>query len=153
MSFFSTAYSVLPDKAYFRELLRPWKLASFGLGMVWLFYGAVMYGIGDWDIGVSIVMGALTYLCAPWSVYVIGSACISRPRLWWLHVLAALAVAVLVVDTSYLLYHSIVGNPVYRDANFCASLPLYFLAGTIWLYRGSLRSFLSELRSALRRHS
>lgn len=58
----------LPDKAYFRELRRPWKLASLAIGMLWLMYGAVSYGISDWDVGISLIMGGLTYLCAPWSV-------------------------------------------------------------------------------------
>jgi hypothetical protein len=47
--------------------------------------------------------------------------------------------ALLVVDWVYLLYHQPADNQVYREANFLASLPLYFLAGTIWLYRGSLK--------------
>ena len=121
MSFFSAKYRLLPDSDYVHELARPWKLATFALGMAWLFYGAVMYGIADWDVGVSVVMGLLTYLCAPWTVYVLGSACLFRPRHWWVHACVALMVAVLVVDTSYLAYHGIAGNPVYRDANFRAS--------------------------------
>lgn len=152
MEFFSQPYAFIPNFDYARELARPWKLATFGLGMTWLFFGALTYEIADWDVGVSIVMGVLTYLCAPWSVYVLGSAFRFRPRFWWLHALAALAIAVLVVDVSYLLYHSAVRNPVYRDANFRASMPLYFLAGTIWLYRGTVRSFFCGVRSAISRH-
>ena len=27
----------LPDRQYFSELWRPWKLATFGIGMLWLY--------------------------------------------------------------------------------------------------------------------
>jgi fatty-acid desaturase len=53
------------------EYLRPWKLVSFFMGMVWLFWGALTLDIPDWDIGVSIIMGVLAYITAPWSVRVI----------------------------------------------------------------------------------
>jgi hypothetical protein len=149
MGFFRPDYRVFPDRAYARELLRPWKLGTLAIGMAWLIYGALNYRIGDWDIGVSLVMGLLTYALAPWSVHVIGSALRYRPRSWWMHLLPALAAAVLVVDTSYVAYHTLAGNPIYREANFQASLPLYFLAGAGWLYRGSIGDFFGELRGAL----
>jgi hypothetical protein len=151
VSFFRPDYRVLPDRAYARELLRPWKLITLAIGMAWLFYGALHYRIGDWDIGVSLVMGPATYALAPWSVHVIGSALRYRPRGWWWHPLPALAATVFVVDSSYVIYHTLAGNPIYRDLNFQASLPLYFLAGVGWLYRGSLGDFLGELRAATAR--
>ena len=39
------------------------------------------------------------------------------------------------------------GNDMYRAANLAASSALYFLAGTLWLYRGSLRDLLANLWS------
>lgn len=77
-------YSFLPDNAYARELIRPWKLITFCIAMSWLLYGAIFYEIKDWDIGVTLLMGVLTYLMAPWSVYVIISAIRYRPKLWYL---------------------------------------------------------------------
>lgn len=139
--FFDPGYQFLPDKSYLRELRRAWKLVTFAIGMGWLLYGATHYNIGDWDVGVSIVMGVLAYLLAPWSMYVILNAIRYRPKWWVMHVAGALATGVFVADTSYMAYHLTVGNPIYREANFLASLSLYFLAGTIWLYRGSARSF------------
>jgi hypothetical protein len=68
-------------------------------------------------------------------------------------VLLALAVAVFVVDTSYTLYHDWAGNRQDREGNFLASLPLFFLAGMCWLYRGSLRELWAELRRAFATHS
>jgi hypothetical protein len=150
MSFFDPNYSVLPDRTYLRELRRPWKLAVWAVGMAWLLYGATHYNIGDWDVGVSIVMGGLTYLFAPWSVFLIGSALRYRPHWWWVHILLAVMAAILVADTSYVMYHTLAGNPIYRDANFRASIALYFLAGTIWLYRGSISDLLREMQQSIR---
>ena len=134
-------YSFYPDKDYFRELVRPWKLLSFCIAMSWLLYGALNYGIGDWDVGVTIIMGGLTYLMAPWSVYIILSAIRYRQKFWYIHAIAAL----FVVDWVYMLYHTIVENQTFRGANFYASAPLYFLGGTVWLYRGSLKELMANI--------
>lgn len=144
-------YSFWPDSNYVIELRRPWKLVTFSVGMLWLFYGAQNYGIADWDIGISIIMGGLTYLCAPWSVYIILNAARYRPAGWLWHIVAALVAALLVVDWVYWVYHTIMGNEMYRLENFVASSALYFLAGTVWLYRGSLQELLGNVRSLVRR--
>ena len=109
-------------------------------------FGALNYGIRDWDVGVTLIMGGLTYLMAPWSVYIILSAIRYRPRLWYLHIVAALIAGLFVVDWVYMAYHTLVGNQTYRDANFYASMPLYFLAGTVWLYRGSLKEVIANVK-------
>jgi uncharacterized membrane protein len=67
-----------------------------------------------------------------------------------LHVALAIVVAVLVVDTSYVVYSTLAGNSMDREGNFYASFPLYFLAGMCWLYRGSLREMRHDLRRAIR---
>ncbi len=114
--------------------------------MSWLLYGAIFYNIQDWDIGVTVLMGGLTYLMAPWSVYIILSATRYRPKFWYLHIVTALIAALFVVDWAYMAYHTIVGNQTFRDANFYASAPLYFMAGAVWLYRGSVKEFLDNVR-------
>jgi len=139
--------NLLPDRHYFAELKRPWKLASFAVGMTWLFYGAVAYGISDWDIGISVIMGGLTYLCAPWSVWVILFSLRNRPRHWLLWIVCSLVVAWFVIDGVYVLYHTLAGNRMLRLENFFASSAFYFLAGAIWLYQGSLRDLITGLRS------
>ena len=149
MELLSKTYPLWPDRAALRELLRPWKLASFLIAMAALLYGAVNFHIGDWDVGVTLLMGTLTYVLAPWAVLVIGSAVRYRPRGWWAHVALALLVAVLVVDTSYVVYSELAGNRQDREGNFRASFPLFFLAGMCWLYRGSLREMWRELRQAI----
>jgi len=140
-------YSFYPDKAYFRELIRPWKLFTFSVAMSLLFYGALNYGISDWDVGVTIIMGGLTYLMAPWSVYIILSAIRYRPKFWVLHVFAALIAGLFVVDWAYMLYHSLMENQTLREANFYASSPLYFLGGLFWLYRGSVKDLITNLKN------
>jgi len=124
-------------------------LFSFCLAMSWLFYGALNYGIGDWDVGITILMGVLTYLMAPWSVYIILSAVRYRLGYWYLHIIAALIAGLFVVDWVYMLYHTIVGNQTYREANFYASAPLYFIAGSVWLYRGSLSDLVANIKKLL----
>ncbi len=142
----NNCYSFLPDKTYARELIRPWKLVTFSIAMSWLLYGAMFYNIADWDIGVTILMGVLTYLMAPWSVYILSSAIRFRPKLWYLHIVAALVAALFVVDWVYMAYHVIVDNQTFREANFYASMPLYFMAGAVWLYRGSVKEFVENFR-------
>ncbi len=137
---------IWPDKIYFHELIRPWKLLTFTIAMTWLLYGALFYEIGDWDVGVTLIMGILTYVLAPWSVHLIWTAIHHRPSNWYVYILIAMTCALFVVDWVYILYHTVVGNPIYRAANFNASLPLYFLAGTFWLYRGSVKEFITNIK-------
>ena len=146
----STGGGFLPDRGYFAEFARPWKLLSFAIGMGWLLVGALNYGISDWDVGISILMGGLTYLCAPWSVGTILAAVRRRPRGWVIRIGIALFLAWIVVDGIYVLYHTLMGNEMFRIENFYASSALYFLAGSIWLYRGSLREFLTNVRNIFR---
>jgi len=139
---------LIPDRTYFLELLRPWKLATFALGMLWLIYGALCYGICDWDVGISLIMGGLTYLCAPWSVTTISNSLRSRPPAWPLRIAAALIPTMLTVDWVYWLYHTTVGNKMLRWENFKVSMALYFICGIFWCYRGTLKDFVGEVRKA-----
>lgn len=136
-----------PDRAYWLELLRPWKLVTFALGMGWLIYGALNYDIGDWNVGDSLIMGGLTYLSAPWCVRTLWICAVRRPRWWAAWMAAALLVGWAVVDGSYSLYNLAAHHPLYRAANFPASSTLYLLAGCVWLYRGSMSDFIRNIRS------
>jgi hypothetical protein len=89
------------DRAYLAELSRPWKLANLGLGMAWLLYGALNYGISDWDVGISLLMGGLTYVCAHWSAVTLLGAARHRMRDWFGPAAMALFVALIVVDGVY----------------------------------------------------
>lgn len=142
----SSTYAFSPDRAYFMELLRPWKLATFAFAMALLLYGALNFNISDWDVGVTLIMGGLTYLCEPWSVSVLFNALRYRPRYWWLQIIAALLVGYVVVDLVYWVYHTVVGNRMLRAENFRTSSAIYLMAGVFWQYRGSLRELFDNIR-------
>ena len=138
----SSALTTMKGIGMVNEFLRPWKLVTFTIGMVWLLYGAVVYRLVDWDIGLSLVMGLYAYFTAGWAVrsLVEGSA-------------AQRALALLSVwfgaDGTYWLYLTLTCNPYLesmRSANFPASLALYLLCGMLWAYRGTLSELYQEVR-------
>ena len=143
------SYNFLPDKEYARELIRPWKFVTFCIAMSWLLYGALFYYIADWDVGITLIMGGLTYLMALWSMYIFLSAIRYRPKYWIFHILAALIVGLFVVDWVYMAYHTLMGNKTFRYANFITSAPIYLMAGAVWLYRGSLRELWGNLKKVV----
>lgn len=120
------------------EYLRPWKLASFAVGLGLLLVGADYYDAPDWDYTISFIMATLTYLTAPWSVQVF------KDKRWrWAPL--ALFCYYFAVDGSYWLYWRQVRTEaleMMREANFYASTCLYWLCGFIWLHRGPLRNLL-----------
>jgi len=128
-----------------REYLRPWKLFSLGVGVALLIAGSFYRPAIDWDIPISLIMASLTYLSAPWALRVFLNC------QWW-YWPAALFATWFSVDGCYWIYWSFT-NPealIMRSANFRASLALYGICGGLWLYRGSLRDFLVELRRAVK---
>ncbi len=126
--------------AYKVDLMQPWKLVTLALGTAWLLWGALTLHIDDWDVGVSLIMAGLTYICAPWCARaVIG-------RRWSL--LAGVTVTCwFCVDGSYNLWHHLVGNVTYRDANFPASMSLFWLCAFIWVPMGSVRDIIFQPKS------
>jgi len=126
-----------------REYFRPWKLITFGGGVALLVTGSFYYRAPDWDVPISLIMASLAYLTAPWSLRVL----LERR---WKSFPGALFATWFTVDGCYWLYWNY-KNPValemMRDANFFASLSLYGMCGLLWLYRGSLRELLNDIRS------
>jgi hypothetical protein len=53
------------------EYLRPWKLASFVGGIALLIAEAFYFK--TYDVGISLLMGTLAYLTAPWALRVVKS--------------------------------------------------------------------------------
>lgn len=126
------------------EFLRPWKLFSLAVGVALLIAGAFYYEFPDWDVPISLIMAALAYLTAPWSMRVILEH-------QWKNWPAMLFATWFTVDGSYWLYWRFM-NPAaleLRDANFFASLSLYWICGVIWLYSGSLLELRSEIKRLL----
>lgn len=129
-----------------REYLRPWKLFSFACGVALLIAGAYYYEAPDWDVPISLIMASLAYLTASWSMRVL----LERR---WRHWPAAALATWFTVDGSYWLYWRTVDPralELMRDANWPASLSLYWLCGVIWLYRGSLSELLADITRAVR---
>lgn len=132
-------------QALWVEYRRPWKLATLTIGIALLIAGSFYYDAPDWDIPISFIMAILAYLTAPWSLRVLIER---RWRSWPL----MLFLTWFTVDGCYAIYWHFT-NPraleLMRDANFFASLSLYGICGVLWLYRGSLRQFWSEVRNCV----
>jgi hypothetical protein len=131
------------------EYLRPWKLATFAFGVALMIAGAIYTPQPDWDIPISIIMPGITYVTAPCSVRAVAT-------LTWRHLPLALFFTWFSVDGSYAIYWHF-RDPAalehMRSANAPISLLLYCLCGLVWLYRGSLRSLVIDVRRALSRRN
>ncbi|HPO16327.1 MAG TPA: hypothetical protein PLI09_23020 [Candidatus Hydrogenedentes bacterium] len=145
-----TSYNFWPARVYWVERLRPWKLITFSIAMAFFFYGAMNFYISDWDIGVTIIMGTLTYCCAPWTTCVLYNAAKLRPRYWLLQIVTAIVLMLFVIDWVYWLYHTIMGNRMIRWENFIFSLPTYLFAGFLWMYRGTFRELVRDILAWMR---
>lgn len=117
--------------------------------MMWLLWGALYLHISDWDIGVSIIMGTLAYLFAPWTIAASYRALKYNPKYYHWHLLTSLFCAWLTIDGSYYLWHTYAGNHMLRLSQAPASTFLYLLAGFLCWYRGSLNEFISDLNKAV----
>lgn len=97
----------------------------------------------DWDIPVSIIMATSTFLTAGWSMHVMVERrwCdwpLMAVLTWWS------------VDGCYALYWSLISPlalSMMRDANWPASLSLYWVCGLIWFWNGTLRELMSMVTS------
>lgn len=124
------------------EYLRPWKLVTLAIGITLLIAGSFYYKAPDWDVPISIIMAAFAYLTAPWSLRVILER---RWRQWP----AMLFATWFTVDGCYAIYWSFkdpAALELMRAANFPPSLSLYGMCGIVWLYRGSIKQLLSDLK-------
>ena len=130
-----------------KEYARPWKISTLLLGIALLIAGAYYYDAPDWDVPISLIMAVLAYLTAPWSMHVL----VERR---WKHWPAMLLATWFTVDGCYAIYWYF-RNPValeqMRDANWPASLSLYWMCGLIWYYRGGLAQMCEDARRFLRR--
>jgi hypothetical protein len=128
------------------EYLRPWKIVTLGMGLAALIAGALYYQAADWDIWISLIMGGLAYLTAPWNFQIVQN---SRWRLFPLGVFAYW----FTVDGSYVVYNTYSGHEINTDlrwANFFASSLLYFLCGWLWSPRMTFRELVCEIRRAIK---
>jgi len=121
---------------YLADVLRPWKLLTFAVGMSWLIWGAIHYQFSDWDIGICFVMGFSTYLSAPWCIRTILKSYRERKLSW--PIVGAIFAWYWSVDGCYWVYHTLIGNTMIRYENLLASTGLYFSCAIIWGFNGSL---------------
>lgn len=131
---------------YLAEYVRPWKLGTLAIGIGLLILGSFYYEAPDWDIPISLIMAILAYLTAPWSLRVI---LYRRWRLWPVMRCATW----FTVDGCYAIYwhfKSPAALELMREANFPASLSLYGICGIIWMYQGTLRQLLEDVKNRLR---
>lgn len=127
----------------YRHFLQPWKLVTFAIGVTIMIIGSFVEKISDWDVGISLIMCTLTYLTAPF-------VCRTLLLRDWKMLPPAAFLAWFTIDGCYVLYHTLVGNVMLREANAYASAPLYFLMGMVWLWNGSVRKLVSAIAASVR---
>ena len=130
---------------YWRFLLMPWKLVSFGIalaGMLWL---GPRSGDPTWDWFDASFMSAPTYLGAPWALGVLWRTARHRLALWQAYVAGCLWM--FSASWSYDIYILLRDGryPPSWLANMLVSSILYLLAGLLWNVeslqtRGKLKS-------------
>jgi hypothetical protein len=124
------------------ECLRPWKLVFLAIGLLLLVVGSFFYRAPDWDIPVSFVMAGFTYMFAGWSMHMIVGR---RWRQWPLMIF----ITWWCVDGCYALYWTLVDPnalEIMREANWPASLSLFWMCGLVWYWNGSFRDLLDFLK-------
>lgn len=126
----------------FNEYKRPWKLSALFVGFSLLVIGSFYYQAPDWDIPISVIMAAFAYLTASWSMRVI----IERR---WKKLPLMLFYTWFSIDGCYWLYwhfKNSIALELMREANFFASLSLYFMCGLVWYYQGTLKEFVIDAK-------
>lgn len=111
-----------------RELVRPFRLVSLGIGLAILIAGSIWTPSDDWDIPLCFVMGIPSYVLAPWAFR---QVCYFR---WKWMPLAGLAFWG-VIDGVYTLYWTLMGFDAlasYRPTNFFYCLWLFWISGFVW---------------------
>jgi hypothetical protein len=117
------------ERKAMKNYLHPWNLTTLAIGIALLIVGRYYYNAMDWDVPISLIMAALAYAFATWSLRVV------LERQWRMLPLALLATW-FTIDGSYAIYWYFV-DPValemMRGANFPASLALYGACAIVWL--------------------
>ena len=139
-------------KRYAKELIRPWKLATFSLALAYYIWGAYYYQCPTWDVPVSLIMSLLTYIFAPWTVKSIYYLAKNRPRYWLLRLIVCAAVIYACASGSYELYNwwnlGYHPPPTYW-INLYYSTLMFFAAGMVWKFEGTLRELIREVMASV----
>jgi hypothetical protein len=139
-------------RAYFRNLLRPWKFITFALGTAFFVWGAGYFDAPTWDVGVSWLMSILCYLLAPYAVDLGIVAVRGRGPHWRWKLTASAALVYFIASGSYEIYNTIrMGqHPITYWYNLGFSVPVTIIAGVVWRYDGSLRDLAADVRHAFK---
>ena len=140
-------------RRYVKELFRPWKLTTFFMALGYYIWGAYYYQVPTWDVPVSLIMGGLTYLFAPWTVKSAQYLIKVRPRHWVRGLFVCAAITYGCASGSYELYnwwHLGYHPPPTYWANLFYSIPVFIGAGLVWKFDGSLRELLETVRRDIR---
>lgn len=129
----------------FNELTRPWKLISLTGGVLALIFGSYVTKLPDWDINISIIMGILTYILGPWSLYKLLYSYLYKKSIIF-YSIVFLFCYLLTVDFSYVIYNEYKNNMYFRLYNFACSSVLYFLYSFVLLFQGTLTEFKNEIK-------
>ena len=118
------------------------KNITFAIGLAFLIYGALNFGIQDWDVGVSLVMAFSTYCTADWVVGVFRRSDYRKYPLAFFFIWFA-------VDGSYACYWMLVNeDAMLRGVQWYPSLMMYLLCGIIWSSLPTPREALGLFRAA-----
>jgi uncharacterized membrane protein (UPF0136 family) len=109
----------------------PLNLAALAIGLIILVSGSYIEQLPDWDVGISLIMGVMTYFAAP---FVIKSILTRK------HLILAFVAYWITVDTSYVMYNSYLHHPFFRTENLIVSTLLFFIFGLIMKLGDMLRS-------------
>ena len=105
-----------------------WNIGTLLVGIGLLIAGSFYYEAPDWDIPISLIMAGFSYLTATWSFHVL----VKRE---WRKFPLMLFLTWWTVDGCYALYWYF-KNPLalelMREANWPASLALYWVCGLVW---------------------
>lgn len=118
--------------AYWRQLMVPWKLASFALATGFFVLAAPFTGDPTWDWFDASLMSLLTFATAPWSVGTLFLAL--RRRASKRRIFVASTSWLFSASTSYDLY-IMLRDGIYPPSwfwNLIVSSVLYFAAGLMW---------------------
>jgi len=143
-------YPAFSLKHYVNELLRPWKLLTFSLALMYYIWGAYRYQCPTWDVPVSILMSVLTYVFAPWTVNSMYYLAQKRPKNWLLKFLICLAIMYACGSASYELYnlwHLGYWPPPTYWVNLYYSTTLFYAAGVLWRFEGTSKELINNLKN------
>jgi hypothetical protein len=147
-------YPTFSLKIYTRELFRPWKIVTFSIALGYYIWGAYRYKCPTWDVPVSIIMSVLTYLFAPWTVKSIYYLIQRRPKYWIPKLIICAIVIYACASGSYELYnwwHLGYHPPPTYWVNLYYSSLIFFAAGMLWRFEGTLKELLINLKNDILR--